>query len=67
MRGKMREEGVKSEKWKVFLRTGETDCHSQFENWPRNDRGFYMGRGGRMNVGRGMKKERTVLSAPTGC
>ena len=28
--------------------------------------GFYMGRGGRMNVGGGMKKERTVLSAPTG-
>ena len=27
---------------------------------------FYMGRGGRMNVGRGMKKERTALSAPTG-
>ena len=48
------------------MRTGETDCHSQFENWLRNDRGFYMGYGGRMNVGRGMKKERTVLSAPTG-
>ena len=29
----------------MFLRTGETDCHSQFENWPRNDREFYMGRG----------------------
>ena len=35
----------------MFLRTGETDCHSQFENWPRNDRGFYMGRGGRDDVG----------------
>ena len=46
---------------------GGTDCHSQFENWLRNDREFYMGRGGRMNVGGGMKKERTVLSAPTGC
>ena len=25
---------------------GGTDCHSQFENWPRNDREFYMGCGG---------------------
>ena len=25
----------------------ETDCHGQFENWPRNDRGFYMGCGTR--------------------
>ena len=24
---------------------GETDCHGQFENWPRNDREFYMGCG----------------------
>ena len=24
---------------------GRTDCHGQFENWSRNDRGFYMGRG----------------------
>jgi len=31
----------------VFLRTGETDCHSQFENWLRNDRDFYMGTVGR--------------------
>ena len=45
---------------------GGTDCHSQCAHRFRNDREFYMGRGGRMNVGRGMKKERTVLSAPTG-
>ena len=27
----------------MFLRTGETDCHSQFENWLRNDREFARG------------------------
>ena len=27
----------------MFLRTGETDCHSQCEHWLRNDREFYMG------------------------
>ena len=26
---------------------GRTDCHSQFENWPRNDREVYMGCGTR--------------------
>ena len=31
----------------MFLRTGETDCHSQFENWLRNDRGFARGAVGR--------------------
>ena len=30
---------------------GRTDCHGQFENWPRNDKGFYMG------CGTGMQKQ----------
>ena len=38
--------------------TGEADCHSQFENWPRNDREFYMGCGG-------ISDGRTGASAPT--
>ena len=35
----------------MFLRTGETDCHSQFENWLRNDRGFARGEVRRADVG----------------
>ena len=38
--------------------TGGTDCHGQFENWPRNDRGFYMRCGG-------ISGGRTGSSAPT--
>ena len=33
------------------LGDGRTDCHGQFENWPRNDRRFYMG------CGTGMQKQ----------
>ena len=38
---------------KVFLRTGETDCHSQFENWLRKDRGFARTTVGSLIVRRG--------------
>ena len=37
----------------MFLRTGETDCHSQFENWLRNDRGFARTTVGSLIVRRG--------------
>ena len=35
----------------MFLRTGETDCHSQCENWLRKDRGFARGAVRRDDVG----------------
>ena len=35
------------------MRTGETDCHSQFENWLRNDRGFARTTVGSLIVRRG--------------
>ena len=37
----------------MFLRTGETDCHSQFGNWLRNDRGFARTTVGSLIVRRG--------------
>ena len=37
----------------MFLRTGETDCHSQFENWLRNDRGLARTTVGSLIVRRG--------------
>ena len=40
------------------MRTGEADCHDQFANWPRNDRGFAWVR---HKIG-----GRTGASAPTG-
>ena len=35
----------------MFLRTGETDCHSQCEHWLRNDRVFARGAVRRADVG----------------
>ena len=42
----------------------ETDCHSQFENWPRNDMVFARGAGRNQRADRGVRPYRGLQEVP---